>query len=231
MHRHRMSVLGVAVAVVAALVVAACGSSKKSASTGAPAKAGGTVVETMGTAPDYLDPNQTYTTQGYEPTYVVYTPLLTYARPRPAPEGRSNEPTLATVSLAGLSEVPGNPLGSPKPPVWTSRAGLCTVGGSELPEAKLLVTTSFFLGSTGFTTSADAKVLVTISFFGTGTGGAGTLATSTGLGSGLGGSTLDGSIFGGSTFGGSGVTSLGGGVNFASTLGGGAVIFGTTLGL
>jgi len=75
-----MSVLGVAVAVVAALVVAACGSSKKSTSTSSgPAKAGGTVSETMGTAPDYLDPNESYTSQGWEPAYVVYTPLLTYA--------------------------------------------------------------------------------------------------------------------------------------------------------
>ncbi len=144
-----------------------------------------------------------------------------------------NEPILATVSLAGLSEVPGKPLGSPKPPVWTSRAGLCTVGGSELPEAKVLVTTSFFLGPTGFTISGDVKVLVMISFLGdgTGTGGSGAFATSTGFGSGLGGSTLGGSTLGGSTFGGSGTTSLGGGLNFASTFGGGAIIFGTTLGL
>jgi peptide/nickel transport system substrate-binding protein len=73
-----MSVLGVVVALVAALAVAACGGSKKSTSSG-PAKAGGTVSETMGTAPDYLDPNESYTTQGWEPAYVVYTPLLTYA--------------------------------------------------------------------------------------------------------------------------------------------------------
>jgi peptide/nickel transport system substrate-binding protein len=72
-----MAVLGVAVALVAALVVAACGSSKSSSS--GPAKAGGTVTETMGTAPDYLDPNESYTSQGWEPAYVVYTGLLTYA--------------------------------------------------------------------------------------------------------------------------------------------------------
>ncbi len=78
MQRQRLSLLGVVVAVVAALVVAACGSSKKSTSTGT-AKAGGTVSETMGTAPDYLDPNEAYTTQSWEPGYVVYTPLLTYA--------------------------------------------------------------------------------------------------------------------------------------------------------
>jgi peptide/nickel transport system substrate-binding protein len=86
-----LSLLGVLVALVAALVVAACGSSKKSTSSGT-AKAGGTVSETMGTAPDYLDPNQSYTTQGWEPGYVVYTPLLTYAH---------------AIGAAGAKVVPG----------------------------------------------------------------------------------------------------------------------------
>ncbi len=94
-----MPVLGVAVALVAALAVAACGSSKSSSS--GTAKAGGTVTETMGTAPDYLDPNESYTSQGWEPGYVVYTPLLTYAHASGA-AGSKVVPGLAT-SLPTIS--------------------------------------------------------------------------------------------------------------------------------
>jgi peptide/nickel transport system substrate-binding protein len=32
----------------------------------------------MGTAPDYLDPQEGYTTQAAEPDWITYTPLLTY---------------------------------------------------------------------------------------------------------------------------------------------------------
>jgi peptide/nickel transport system substrate-binding protein len=95
-----MSVLGVAVAVAASLTIAACGSSKKSSASG-PAKAGGTVTETMGTAPDYLDPNESYTSQGWEPGYVVYTPLLTYAHAN-GTAGSKVVPGLAT-SLPTIS--------------------------------------------------------------------------------------------------------------------------------
>jgi peptide/nickel transport system substrate-binding protein len=88
----------VAVAAVAALaiLVAACGSSNKSsssststsksttaASTG-PAK---TVTVLYGTAPDYLDPGEGYTTQSAEATWVSYTPLYTYAHKSGAPGG------------------------------------------------------------------------------------------------------------------------------------------------
>src|SRR5205807_2174793 len=119
-------------------------------------------------------------------------------------------------------DVPGTPLGSPNPPVWTSRAGFFNVAGSELPEAKLLATTSFFFGSTGFMISvAGVNVLVITSFFlggWTGTGGS-ALAVSTGFGS----------TRGGSTFGGSGgAISLGGVRSSASTLGGGSAILGTS---
>src|SRR3954470_19611547 len=68
-------------------VVAACGSSSDSASTATPAKTasgsaaskdGGTVTVLMGTAPDFLDPQEGYTTQSAEATWISYTPLLTY---------------------------------------------------------------------------------------------------------------------------------------------------------
>jgi len=75
-------------AVVAALapIAAGCGgggSNNSSTSSGgsgsaASSKQGGTATVLMGTAPDYLDPQLTYTSQGFEPTWITYTGLLTY---------------------------------------------------------------------------------------------------------------------------------------------------------
>jgi peptide/nickel transport system substrate-binding protein len=60
-------------------VVAGCGSSSTSnnGSVGVSAE-GGTATVLMGTAPDYLDPQEGYTTQAAEPDWITYTPLLTY---------------------------------------------------------------------------------------------------------------------------------------------------------
>jgi peptide/nickel transport system substrate-binding protein len=83
----------VALGLLVSLGVAACGDSSKSTSTGgsstpaatAPAgssggKVGGTVTVLMGTAPDYLDPQEGYTTQSAEAAWISYTGLYTYAR-------------------------------------------------------------------------------------------------------------------------------------------------------
>jgi peptide/nickel transport system substrate-binding protein len=62
------------------LVMSACGSSSNSGS-GKAAKAGkqgGTATVLMGTAPDFLDPQEGYTTQSAEPNWITYTPLVTY---------------------------------------------------------------------------------------------------------------------------------------------------------
>jgi peptide/nickel transport system substrate-binding protein len=66
--------------VAAGLLAAACGSdsSDDKGSSGGGGKEGGTIQVVMGTAPDYLDPHQAYTTQAAESHWVVYTPLLTY---------------------------------------------------------------------------------------------------------------------------------------------------------
>jgi peptide/nickel transport system substrate-binding protein len=69
------------------IVVAACGSSSSNsesttASTATPAastKNGGTITLLMGTAPDFLDPQEGYTTQSAEATWLSYTGLYTYA--------------------------------------------------------------------------------------------------------------------------------------------------------
>jgi peptide/nickel transport system substrate-binding protein len=75
-----------------AVTLAACGgssnnssSNNKKSSGGSPAttpaagKSGGTVTNLMGTAPDYLDPQEGYTTQAAEFDWLAYTGLYTYA--------------------------------------------------------------------------------------------------------------------------------------------------------
>jgi peptide/nickel transport system substrate-binding protein len=62
-----------ALACAAALGIVACGSSSSGA-----VKEGGTATVLMGTAPDFLDPQEGYTTQAAEPDWISYTPLLTY---------------------------------------------------------------------------------------------------------------------------------------------------------
>jgi peptide/nickel transport system substrate-binding protein len=53
--------------------LAACGSSSSTSG-----KEGGTASVLMGTAPDFLDPQEGYTTQAAEADWISYTPLLTY---------------------------------------------------------------------------------------------------------------------------------------------------------
>jgi peptide/nickel transport system substrate-binding protein len=93
MRRHKRTALSAVTALAVAVVLGACGSSSKTTTTTTPAATGtgttttpatgggatGTVTETMGTAPDYLDPNLSYTSQGWEIQYNMYTGLLTYA--------------------------------------------------------------------------------------------------------------------------------------------------------
>jgi ABC-type transport system substrate-binding protein len=70
-----------ALACAATLGVAACGSSSSGSSTtstSASTQEGGTATVLMGTATDYLDPQEGYTTQAAEADWITYTPLLTY---------------------------------------------------------------------------------------------------------------------------------------------------------
>jgi peptide/nickel transport system substrate-binding protein len=84
-----------------AVVVAACGSSSKNESaatktaTPAAAKSGGTVTLLMGTAPDFLDPQEGYTTQAAEFDWLSYTGLYTYAH-QGGEQGGKVIPGLAT---------------------------------------------------------------------------------------------------------------------------------------
>jgi len=69
---------------VLATVAAGCGGGGKGTTTSGGSgatgggKQGGTATVLMGTAPDYLDPQLTYTSQGFEPAWITWTGLLTY---------------------------------------------------------------------------------------------------------------------------------------------------------
>jgi peptide/nickel transport system substrate-binding protein len=76
--------------------VAACGSGSDSAGSATPAKTasgstaakdGGKVTVLMGTAPDFLDPQEGYTTQSAEATWISYLGLYTYAHKNGQPGG------------------------------------------------------------------------------------------------------------------------------------------------
>jgi peptide/nickel transport system substrate-binding protein len=84
--------------IVLAVALAACGSSSGSSSSGTPAKtpsgspattkSGGKVTLLMGTAPDFLDPQEGYTTQSAEATWISYLGLYTYAHKSGQPGGQ-----------------------------------------------------------------------------------------------------------------------------------------------
>ena len=80
-----------ATAALAGLILVACGGGSSS-SGGA---SGGTATVLMGTAPDYLDPQEEYTTQGAEANWISYTPLVTYKHEN-SPGGNDVIPGLAT---------------------------------------------------------------------------------------------------------------------------------------
>jgi peptide/nickel transport system substrate-binding protein len=77
----RAAIAAAVLAGAAAVGVSACGGSSSSSSgsgTATAARQGGTAKVLMGTAPDFLDPQEGYTTQSAEATWITYTPLLTY---------------------------------------------------------------------------------------------------------------------------------------------------------
>ena len=76
---------------LAGLILVACGGGSSSSG----GTSGGTATVLMGTAPDYLDPQEEYTTQGAEPNWISYTPLVTYKHEN-APGGNELIPGLAT---------------------------------------------------------------------------------------------------------------------------------------
>ncbi len=114
----RRAVLALATAGALAVTAAGCGSSSDNKSSSTPAKSGGsgsspattktggTVINLMGTAPDFLDPQEGYTTQSAEATWISYIGLYTYAH-KSGEEGGKVIPGAAadfpTVSDDGLT--------------------------------------------------------------------------------------------------------------------------------
>ena len=90
MSRFRWPGLGLMAVALAALSVAACGGDDDSnAGTGGGGKHGGSITIAQTSQPDSLDPALSYTVNGWEPLWLVYTPLLTYARTRAERRARS----------------------------------------------------------------------------------------------------------------------------------------------
>lgn len=88
--RRSHGVLGSAAAVCAlAVVIAGCGGSSDTKGSG------GTITALMGTAPDFLDPQQGYSTQAAEATWISYLGLYTYAHAN-GEAGSKVIPALAT---------------------------------------------------------------------------------------------------------------------------------------
>jgi peptide/nickel transport system substrate-binding protein len=87
------ALLGALVLVLTAGTLVACGDDDDDDGGGG-ATAGGEITITQTSQPDYLDPALSYTVNGIEPLWLVYTPLLTY-RHVEGPEGAELIPGLA----------------------------------------------------------------------------------------------------------------------------------------
>jgi peptide/nickel transport system substrate-binding protein len=97
MGKHGRRALVLLLAALSLFVIAACGDdddSSDSGDSGGGGKSGGSVTISQTSQPDHLDPALTYTVNGIEPLWLVYTPLLTYPH-KPAPEGSELIPGLA----------------------------------------------------------------------------------------------------------------------------------------
>ena len=71
--------LAALIAAAATLVLAACGDDSSDSSSSGELIEGGEITTAQTSQPDYLDPALSYTVNGWEPMWIVYTPLLTYA--------------------------------------------------------------------------------------------------------------------------------------------------------
>lgn len=89
----RKAVVLISVGTVAAFGVAACGSDDEGGGSGG-SGGGGEINITMTSFPDYIDPQLSYTVEGWETLYNVYTPLLTYKHAK-GEDGTEVVPALA----------------------------------------------------------------------------------------------------------------------------------------
>jgi peptide/nickel transport system substrate-binding protein len=84
MGKHGRRALVLLVAVLSMLVIAACGDDDDDGGDGGggggAVKQGGSITIAQTSQPDYLDPALSYTVNGWEPLWLVYTPPITYKR-------------------------------------------------------------------------------------------------------------------------------------------------------
>ena len=92
--RSRLLATLAALALASSATLAACGGDDDDGSGGATAE-GGEITISQSSQPDYLDPALSYTVNGWEPMWLVYTPLLTYAH---------EEGTAGAELIPGLAE-------------------------------------------------------------------------------------------------------------------------------
>ena len=76
--RAKLFALIAALALASSVIFAACGDDDDSGDSGGATAEGGEITISQTSQPDYLDPALTYTVNGIEPLWLVYTPLLTY---------------------------------------------------------------------------------------------------------------------------------------------------------
>jgi peptide/nickel transport system substrate-binding protein len=98
MGKHGRRALVLLLAALSLFVIAACGDDDDDGGNGGggggDGKSGGSITISQTSQPDHLDPALTYTVNGIEPLWLVYTPLITYPH-KPAPEGSELIPGLA----------------------------------------------------------------------------------------------------------------------------------------
>ena len=106
MGKHGKRALVLLLAALSLFVIAACGDDDDGGDSGGggggDGKSGGSINISQTSQPDHLDPALTYTVNGIEPLWLVYTPLITYPH-KPAPEGSELIPGLAE-ALPEVSE-------------------------------------------------------------------------------------------------------------------------------
>src|SRR5918992_1150154 len=80
MGKHSRRVLALLLAALCMAFVVACGDDDDDDGGSGEAKSGGSVTISQTSQPDFLDPALSYTVNGIEPLWLVYTPLITYPR-------------------------------------------------------------------------------------------------------------------------------------------------------
>jgi peptide/nickel transport system substrate-binding protein len=98
MGKHGRRALVLLLAALSLFVIAACGDDDDSADSGdggGGGKSGGSITISQTSQPDHLDPALMYTVNAIEPSWLVYTPLITYPRTGDAEKDATLIPGLA----------------------------------------------------------------------------------------------------------------------------------------